>query len=104
MLLAATACQIQPPEPVAETADAQARTLLPPDSDTLAWRPLFNGRNLSGWKAKITGYEPGDNFGNTFRVEDGTYSETQYWKLRPGVVPEREGPAAPVRGPLGADF
>ena len=34
------------------------------------WKQLFNGRNLKGWKAKISGYELGDNFGNTFRVED----------------------------------
>jgi hypothetical protein len=35
------------------------------------WRPLFNGKNLDGWKVKITGYELGDNYGDTFRVEDG---------------------------------
>ena len=35
------------------------------------WVKLFNGHDLSGWKAKIRGYEYGENFGNTFRVEDG---------------------------------
>ena len=35
------------------------------------WIPLFNGRDLDGWTAKIKGYEPGDNFGETFRVECG---------------------------------
>lgn len=35
------------------------------------WIQLFNGKDLSGWTPKITGYETGDNFGNTFRVEDG---------------------------------
>ena len=35
------------------------------------WISLFNGRNLEGWKVKITGYELNDNYGNTFRVEDG---------------------------------
>ncbi len=35
------------------------------------WIQLFNGKNLDGWKIKITGYDLGDNFGNTFRVEDG---------------------------------
>jgi hypothetical protein len=35
------------------------------------WRSLFNGKDLEGWKVKITGYELGDNFGDTFRVEDG---------------------------------
>ena len=35
------------------------------------WISLFNGENLDGWKVKITGYELGDNYGNTFRVADG---------------------------------
>ena len=35
------------------------------------WTPLFNGKDLEGWKIKITGHELGDNYGNTFRVEDG---------------------------------
>lgn len=35
------------------------------------WVQLFNGKNLDGWKVKITGHELGDNFGDTFRVEDG---------------------------------
>lgn len=35
------------------------------------WIQLFNGKNLEGWTPKIRGYELGDNFGDTFRVEDG---------------------------------
>ena len=35
------------------------------------WIALFNGRDLDGWTPKIAGYALGDNFGNTFRVEDG---------------------------------
>jgi len=35
------------------------------------WIALFNGRDLGGWTPKITGHALGDNFGNTFRVEDG---------------------------------
>lgn len=35
------------------------------------WIPLFNGKNLDGWNVKIRGYDVNDNFGNTFRVEDG---------------------------------
>ena len=41
----------------------------PPAKD--GWIPLFNGKDLDGWKPKIKGYDAGDNFGNTFRVEDG---------------------------------
>ncbi|NPU99285.1 MAG: DUF1080 domain-containing protein [Candidatus Omnitrophica bacterium] len=43
----------------------------PDQSHNKEWIPLFNGKDLEGWKVKITGYELGDNFGNTFRVEDG---------------------------------
>lgn len=35
------------------------------------WVSLFNGKDLDGWTVKITGYPAGENFGNTFRVEDG---------------------------------
>lgn len=35
------------------------------------WIQLFNGKDLTGWTPKIKGYELGDNFRNTFRVEDG---------------------------------
>ena len=35
------------------------------------WRPLFNGRDLDGWTPKIRGEKFGDNYGDTFRVEDG---------------------------------
>jgi len=34
------------------------------------WKNLFNGTNLEGWTTKIHHYEVGDNFGDTFRVED----------------------------------
>ncbi|MEM8769526.1 MAG: DUF1080 domain-containing protein [Pseudomonadota bacterium] len=35
------------------------------------WIELFNGENLEGWIAKITGHPLGENFADTFRVEDG---------------------------------
>ena len=35
------------------------------------WTTLFDGQSLDGWTPKITGFEPGDNARNTFRVEDG---------------------------------
>ena len=35
------------------------------------WRPLFNGKDLTGWTPKIRGEALGDNYGDTFRVEDG---------------------------------
>jgi hypothetical protein len=39
-----------------------------PHSD---WVQMFNGRDLSNWDIKFAKHELGDNFNNTFRVEDG---------------------------------
>ncbi len=41
------------------------------DPDKKEWIQLFNGKDLKDWKVKIRGYALGDNFGNTFRVENG---------------------------------
>ena len=35
------------------------------------WVDLFNGKDLNGWTVKIAGHPIGDNYANTFRVEDG---------------------------------
>jgi len=35
------------------------------------WIQLFNGKDLKDWKVKITGYPLEENYGNTFRVENG---------------------------------
>ena len=35
------------------------------------WISLFNGSSLDGWIPKIAGHAAGENYGNTFRVEDG---------------------------------
>jgi hypothetical protein len=40
-------------------------------SETNGWINLFNGKDLKDWFVKIHHHEVGDNFGNTFRVEDG---------------------------------
>lgn len=36
------------------------------------WIPLFNGHDLTGWTPKLTGYALGENYANTFRVENGS--------------------------------
>jgi hypothetical protein len=41
------------------------------DPNQKEWIQLFNGKDLQGWAVKITGYNLDDNFGNTFRVENG---------------------------------
>lgn len=47
------------------------------------WIQLFNGKDLNDWQIKFTGYELGENFNNTFRVEDGllrvSYDEWDEW-------------------------
>jgi len=40
-------------------------------TEECCWIKMFNGKDLDGWSVKITGHELNDNFGDTFRVEDG---------------------------------
>lgn len=44
---------------------------IPHDTDKKEWIALFNGKDISNWIVKINHHEAGENFGNTFRVEDG---------------------------------
>ncbi len=41
------------------------------DAPKDGWRPLFNGKDLEGWLVKLNHHPLGENFGDTFRVEDG---------------------------------
>jgi 3-keto-disaccharide hydrolase len=43
----------------------------PPPAGREEWIALFNGHDLSGWTPKIAGHALGENFAQTFRVEDG---------------------------------
>lgn len=45
--------------------------LIKQHNDDGRWKSLFNGKDLKQWKIKITGHELNDNYGNTFRVENG---------------------------------
>ena len=40
-------------------------------ADEKGWIALFNGKDLDGWTPKIKGYPAGENYADTFRVEDG---------------------------------
>ncbi len=55
-ILLLTACKIPPGKTTAKAG---------------SWVSLFNGKNLDDWIVKIHHHETGDNYGNTFRVEDG---------------------------------
>lgn len=35
------------------------------------WISLFNGKDLTGWKIKISGHDLNDNYNNTFQVKNG---------------------------------
>ncbi|WP_332871401.1 family 16 glycoside hydrolase [Spirosoma rhododendri] len=50
---------------VVSTAQAQKGAT---DND---WLYLFNGKDLTGWDAKVAGYPLDDNVGNAFRAENG---------------------------------
>ncbi|MFN8091210.1 MAG: DUF1080 domain-containing protein [Vicinamibacteria bacterium] len=51
--------------PAARAADG------PVDPKKEEWVSLFDGKSLDGWTPKIAGYPTGENFANTFRVENG---------------------------------
>ena len=51
-------------QPVNPASDAKP-------ADPGEWHSLFNGRDLSGWTVKINKHPIGENFADTFRVEDG---------------------------------
>ena len=55
----------------AKVESCDDRKHAPPHRSGEEWVSLFNGKDLSGWTPKICGFRLGDNFGNTFRVEDG---------------------------------
>lgn len=40
-------------------------------SESSEWKELFNGKDLKDWTIKIRTHELGENYANTFRVEDG---------------------------------
>lgn len=46
-------------------------SLMQADAIAQDWVPLFNGKDLNDWTVKIRYHEMGDNYENTFRVEDG---------------------------------
>jgi len=39
--------------------------------DSMQWQQLFNGKDMTGWDLKITGYNLNDNYNHTVYVEDG---------------------------------
>ena len=53
------------PKPTASIDGAEA------DGTAGEWTQLFDGKTLTGWTPKITGFEFGDNAHDTFRVADG---------------------------------
>jgi len=54
--------------PPAQPADEAVE---PVEQEAAKWIPLFNGQDLKGWTPKFTGHPLGENYNDTFRVEDG---------------------------------
>ncbi|MFK7822346.1 MAG: DUF1080 domain-containing protein [Planctomycetaceae bacterium] len=56
---------------VAQTKSDEVKTDSSAKQKKSEWIQLFNGKDLTGWTPKIRYHKLGENFGNTFRVEDG---------------------------------
>lgn len=54
------------------------------------WIQLFNGKDLSNWDIKFKDHELGDNYNNTFSVEDGllrvSYENWEEWNGKFGHI------------------
>lgn len=59
------------PAPPQQDTTEQLQTEAQADTHAEEWIPLFNGRDLTGWTPKIRHSPLGENYGQTFRVEDG---------------------------------
>lgn len=88
-LLALASCAIactkhnnntKPAPPATEAGDNTAKDdgatgednpLVVGEADEDGWTCMFNGEDLTGWTPKFSGYELGENYNDTFRVEDG---------------------------------
>jgi hypothetical protein len=51
--------------------DAAQKPVTVPKADPKDWIQLFNGKDLTGWTPKFAHHELGENFNDTFRVENG---------------------------------
>jgi hypothetical protein len=61
-----------------------------PYKETGKWEAIFNGKNLDGWVCKFAGEPLGENYKNTFRVENGIlkvdYSEYKSFNNKFGLL------------------
>lgn len=65
--IAVTALSLVAAEAVPATEPSASKSEYPEGK----WVSLFNGKDLTNWTPKIRYCELGENFGNTYRVEDG---------------------------------
>lgn len=56
---------------IAHVTEDRQRATAQPATAQGNWIQLFNGRDLDGWTPKITKHDLGENFADTFRVEQG---------------------------------
>src|SRR4026208_2454681 len=65
---AAVACAVVAPGGARQQGGTPAPKNDPARKD---WIQLFNGKDLDGWTPKFSKHDLGENFNNTFRVENG---------------------------------
>ena len=78
-----SACNSKPKTQDSEQKSAETES-------TENWIQLFNGKDLNDWQIKFKGSELGDNYNNTFRVEDGllrvSYENWDEWNGKFGHI------------------
>lgn len=67
-----------------------SRAISQQNPSTYTWIQLFNGKDINDWNVKIAGYALNENYGNSFRVEDGkmkvSYDKYQEFGVRFGHI------------------
>jgi hypothetical protein len=78
-----SACNSKP-----KSLDANQKSAEQPADEN--WVQLFNGKDLNDWQIKFKGSELGENYNNTFRVENGllrvSYDNWEKWNGKFGHI------------------
>lgn len=91
-----TACSAETPTEQATSSSTAQTASVNNQADQEVWIDLFNGNDMSDWTPKFRGFAAGENYLDTFRVEDGLlvarYDNYEKFDSRFGHLWSNQGP------------